>query len=297
MTILKDAATQAAPYVRRIDPNGMSAPIQRLITEVIATALSVDVLKRALGSGLTQVASILRAIPVAEGRLLERGIRLVAGSNPDLIVLTDNLRLPVTKAATEIVAMNEPTLVRSLSLDADQGGRKSYTPDLLILHRRTGIAHLVDVKRSLGSYEVSRIAELKQRMLAASLVVPDLLYKEHRRLHVAEVRVVILNAENQRSDIDNGVWPLTDLDHLVEIAGAGHVIEELRGLFRDQVEANWGQAIRAHCAKISSICPSVPTPSSVTSATTSLSNDRPADHDARATLTIGFARSPRLASG
>jgi hypothetical protein len=109
-------------------------------------------------------------------------------------VLTQNLRLPVTRAASELVEMNDPSLYRSLSLDAGSGGRKTYTPDLLILNKRTEIAHLVDMKRSLGSYELSRIAELKNRMLAA-LVVPDLLYKEHRRLCVKEVRVVILNAD------------------------------------------------------------------------------------------------------
>lgn len=295
MTTLKNTATQAADYSHRVDPERMSASIERLVDEVVATTLSVDVLQRALTIGLNEIATTLRAIPIAEGRLLERGIRLVAGSNPDLIVLIGNLRLPVTKAAAELVAMNDPALVKSLSLDADHGGRKSYTPDLLILNRTTKIAHLVDVKRSLGSYEVSRIAELKQRMLAAALVVPDLLYKEHRRLHVEEVRVVILNADNQRTDIDGGVWPLTHLDHLLEILGAGRLIDQLRGLFRDQVEANWRTALGAHPGAASDQ-PSAP-------------GHLPADHgkapslklptdaeEIRAPVSIGFARPPRLAS-
>src|SRR5690606_11312416 len=95
---------------------------------------------------------------------------------------------------------------------------------------------------SLGSYEVSRINELKSRMLAAALVVPDLLYRDHHRLVAEEVRVVILNAENQRSDIAGGVWPLSDLDHLVEISGAGKAIGMLRDRFHGRIDENWKQA-------------------------------------------------------
>ncbi|WP_234189397.1 hypothetical protein [Shinella sp. NM-101] len=217
--------------------------LEALVDEIVASGLSRDTLGRALDTGMTEVTSVLRAVPAAEGRLLERGIGLVAGRNPDLVVLTQNLRLPVTKAASELVEMNDPSLYRSLSLDADSGGRKSYTPDLLILNRRTEVAHLIDVKRSLGSYELSRIAELKNRMLAAALVVPDLLYKEHRRLRAKEVRVVILNAENQRADIDGGVWPLSHLDHLLEVDGAGSVMAHLRELFQRRVEENWSAAL------------------------------------------------------
>lgn len=187
---------------------------------------------------------------MAEGRLLERGIGFVAKRNRALVVLTDNLRLPVTRAAIELVAMNDEALVKSLSLDADSAGRKSYTPDLLIINRAMKVAHLIYGKRSLGSYELSRIAELKNRMLAAVLVLPDLLYKEHRRLHVDEVRVVILNAENQRTVIEGGVWPLTHLDHLLEIASAGAVMAQLRHLFRKRVTDNWTEALRSHSAGI-----------------------------------------------
>ncbi|PYE22955.1 hypothetical protein C8J32_1095 [Rhizobium sp. PP-CC-3A-592] len=245
MTTIKQKTTAPA-YSTVADIETLEARLNLLIDETVAPTLSTDLLRRALSAGMSDITTILRAVPAAEGRLLERGIALIASLNTDLVVLTGNLRLPVTKAATELVEMNDPKLYRSLSLDADSGGRKSYTPDLLILNRRTEVAHLVDVKRSLGSYEVSRIAELKNRMLAAALVVPDLLYKEHRRLQAKEVRVVILNAENQRTDLEGGVWPLSHLDHLLEVESAGEVMANLRHLFETRIELNWNDALQDH---------------------------------------------------
>ncbi|MDH4441868.1 MAG: hypothetical protein QE284_15965, partial [Rhizobium sp.] len=248
MTPKNNSVADATKHAHAVDLEQMLPSLDTLVNDVVEAALSTSSLQRALAVGMENIASVLRAVPVAEGRLLERGIGLIAKRNPDLVALTENLRLPVTKAATELVAMNDEALIKSLSLDADSAGRKSYTPDLLIINRATKVAHMIDVKRSLGSYELSRIAELKNRMLAAALVVPDLLYKEHRRLHVDEVRVVILNAENQRTDIDGGVWPLTHLDHLLDIAGAGAVMAQLRDLLQRRVAANWSAALRSHSA-------------------------------------------------
>ncbi|MND29029.1 hypothetical protein D3C80_195270 [compost metagenome] len=294
MTAKNTPAAAAASYDLTIDLEDMRPSLDKLVSEIVDTALSGVMFRRALTAGMDDIASVMRAVPAAEGRLLERGIGFLAKRNPDLVVLTDNLRLPVTKAAAELVAMNDVALVKALSLDADSGGRKSYTPDLLIINRSTKIGHLVDVKRSLNSYEVSRITELKNRMLAAALVVPDLLYKEHRRLHVEEVRVVILNAENQRTDIDGGVWPLTHLDHLLEIAGAGEVMAHLRELFQRRVEANWMSALNDHrldTANSPVISRSDPTERNGV-------RPRPSEDEpsaSRTPVSIGFARPPRIA--
>lgn len=294
MTAKITSAAAAASYDLTVDLEEMRPALEQLVDDVVDTALSGAMFRRALAAGMDDIASVMRAAPAAEGRLLERGIGFLAKRNPDLVVLTDNLRLPVTKAAAELVAMNDVALVKSLSLDADSGGRKSYTPDLLIINRSTKIGHLVDVKRSLSSYEVSRITELKNRMLAAALVVPDLLYKEHRRLHVEEVRVVILNAENQRTDIDGGVWPLTHLDHLLEIMGAGEVMAHLRNLFQRRVEANWMSALNDHrldTANSPMISRSDPTERN--GVRPRPSEDGPSA--SRTPVSIGFARPPRIA--
>lgn len=287
-------AVATASYDLTIDLEDIRPALDKLVSEIVDTALSGAMFRRALATGMDDIASVMRAVPAAEGRLLERGIGFLAKRNPDLVVLTDNLRLPVTKAAAELVAMNDVALVKSLSLDADSGGRKSYTPDLLIINRSTKIGHLVDVKRSLSSYEISRITELKNRMLAAALVVPDLLYKEHRRLHVEEVRVVILNAENQRTDIDGGVWPISHLDHLLEIMGAGEVMAHLRNLFQRRVEANWKSALKDHRLDTAT------KPMTSRSDPTERNGVRPGPSEdepspSRTPVSIGFAKAPGIA--
>lgn len=232
-------------YQNQLDLQVIQPRFDALVEELAAAIFPSGEVARSLSAGLDEIATMIRSVPTHEGRLLERGIAILAEANPSLVVLNQNIRLPVTKAAVELVEKNDPTLYRSLTLDSDSAGRKSYTPDLIILNRRTRVAHVVDVKRSLGSYETSRIADLKSRMLAASLIVPDLLYKEHRRLVAEDVRVVILNAANQRTDIEGGVWPLSHLDHLLEVGGVGEMMKSLRQAFRARVEETWAAALRS----------------------------------------------------
>jgi len=242
MTTLLATSARATPYQHSADFKLLEPQLKALVTEIADSALSVEAMRNSLEGSLEEAASVLRSVPVHEGRLLERGIDLLAACNPDLVVLSENIRLPLTPTAMQLVEHNEAHLYRGLTLDADTGGRRSYTPDHLIINRRTGIAHMVDVKRSLTSYEASRIAELKNRMLASALVVPDHVYKGHHRLVVKEVRVVILNAQGGRTDIKGGIWPLTHLDHVLEVTGAGEVLLSLRKLFRERIDANWEAA-------------------------------------------------------
>jgi hypothetical protein len=70
--------------------------------ELVETSLSPDVLgtMRCLAS-IDDVASVLRSLPALEGKLIELGIAAVASCNPDLKVLTQNLRLPVLPTALQ----------------------------------------------------------------------------------------------------------------------------------------------------------------------------------------------------
>ncbi|MBB6180794.1 hypothetical protein [Pseudorhizobium flavum] len=277
----------------------MTPRFDALVEELAHAAFSVDAIALGLNTSLDTIGTIVRSVPSHEGRLLERGIAMLAGFNPDLVVLTQNIRLPVSKAAVELVEMNRPAQYRSLTLDADCSGRKSYTPDLIVLNSRTRVAHVVDVKRSLNSYETSRITDLKTRMLAASLIVPDLLYKEHRRLVAEDVRVVILNAENQRTDIEGGVWPLSHLDHLLEVKGAGEMMKSLQQAFRHRIEQNWKQALQSVSGGIEG------RGVSAAAASPTQANDTPAagppDADAgpapEGVVRFGFARIPIARTG
>ena len=238
------SADRARHYETTVDLNALQPRLLALAEQAATCAFKVPQMMEALGRGLEVAATLMRAVPIQEGRLLEQGIALLAGYNPDLRALTENIRLPVTPAALQLVELNNEAHYRRLTLDADSGGRKGYTPDMLMVHQSKRLAYVVDVKRTLNSYESTRIVDLKNRMLASSLVVPDLLYKEHRRISVDEVRAVIINADGQKVDIDHGVWPLSHLDLLLEIDGAGLVIEWMRTQFASAVERNWKAAVR-----------------------------------------------------
>lgn len=238
------SAQCARHYTIAADLQALQPRLLVLAEQASTAAFTVPQMLDALAKGLEEAASLMRAVPIQEGNLLEAGIALLASTNPDLMALTENIRLPVTPAALQLVAMNDEKHFRRLTLDADTGSRKGYTPDMVLVHQAKRLAYVVDVKRTLASYESTRIADLKARMLASALVVPDLLYKEHRRIAVDEVRAVILNADGQKTDLDHGVWPLSHLDHLLEIDGAGLAIEWMRAQFAAAVERNWKMAVR-----------------------------------------------------
>ncbi|MFN3320602.1 MAG: hypothetical protein ACK43M_17780 [Allorhizobium sp.] len=244
MTNTVSGAASAPTYPCAVDPDVLHPRLDGLCHQVLTSSFGSTALMEALSSGLSDVSSLLRGVPAAEGRLIERGIQMIAGLNPELVVLTENIRLPVSKAALDLVERNDPRHYASLTLDADSGGRRGYTPDMIIVNRGTKIAHVVDVKRSLSSYDAVRLQELKKRMLAGALTVPDLLYQEHHRLAVEAVHVVILDAQNASRDNSTGIWPVSDLDHLLGVDGAGKAIAYLRRTFQTAVEQDWREALQ-----------------------------------------------------
>lgn len=298
MTTILSGVPGAPAYSHAVDFDAVQPRFGILINELSSQPFSAGALSNALAGGVHEAAAILRAIPIQEGRLIECGIGIIAGLNPDLVVLTQNLRLLVTRTALELVEKNDPKHFRSLTLDAETGGRKTYTPDLILVNRKTKLAHVIDVKRSLGSYEVSRINDLKTRMLAAALVVPDLLYREHHRLVAEEVRVVILNAGNQRSDIAGGIWPLSDLDHLVEIGGAGKALGMLREQFHARIDENWKHARHGLAGPKE---PDRPGGKADNADIDGNAGEEPIlqgrQHGDRGHIRVGFARSPRTGTG
>lgn len=236
---MNDTSTLAARG--QTDQVTLARTLDQLVRQELDRTLSVDAMIAMLDGGIAGLASLANASSVAEGRLLEKVIALIAESNPNLSVFAQ-VRLPVREDALELVEKNPEALYRGLTLDANARTRKSYIADLIILNRTTRLAHVVDIKRSLGSYEAARIVELKQRMLAGALVAPDLLWKDHQRLAVDEVRVVILEAAGKRTDVRNGIWNMGHLDHLLEVPGAADLVRRVRQDFVRLTEQNLAEA-------------------------------------------------------
>lgn len=142
MTKTNLKTTTSAAYAFSADTPELKQQFDAFIKELVEPSLSVDVLAKALSVGIDDLASVLRSLPALEGRLIELGIAAVARCNPDLKVLTQNLRLPVLPAALQIVELNDAENFRALTFDSDMGGRKTYTPDFVIHNQRTNTAML-----------------------------------------------------------------------------------------------------------------------------------------------------------
>lgn len=217
--------------------------LNRLVRKEIDRTLPVATIAKLLEGGFAGISSLANMEKATDGRLLEKAIVAIAESNPNLVVLTQ-LKLPVREDALELVDKNSEALLRGLSFDANPRTRRSYAPDLVLIDRSTRIACIVDIKRSLASYESVRITELRHRMLAAALVLPDLLWKEHRRIAVDEVHVVILEASGKRTDPQAGVWNITHLDHLLGVAGAAQLVQQVQSDFAALAEQNLLEALQ-----------------------------------------------------
>ena len=184
------------------------------------------------------LASLLRSVSFHEGRLLERGLAAVAAGHPDLEVLGKPLKLPLVEAAVQAISNNSWDVLEGVCFDCDMRTERTYRPDLVIVSRRTRKALVIDLKRSLAAYgDSARLADLKARMMAAGLILPDFLYKQHKRLSITDVDIAVIDGASRTSDHDQGIWKLTELDDLLGLSGAAAAMERLRSTFGERVRA------------------------------------------------------------
>lgn len=182
------------------------------------------------------LASLIRSLSFHEGKLLERAMIALGQRNSDLVILSQSLRLPVTPAALEAIARNRSGRLKGLAFDAEARTRMSYTPDLIVVNRARHTATVIDMKRSVASYlDTNRLEDLKRRMLAVSLILPDWLYREHQRLMVDEVGIAIVDGASAPSDHDAGIWALDEIDDLLEIDGAAAAMQAMRTAFGERM--------------------------------------------------------------
>lgn len=201
------AFAERARYSCRIAFGDIEVELAALIDRAVAAITASTPTPDAILGDYVGLAALIRSVSAHEGKLLEQAIIAIGQRNPDLVVLWQSLRLPVTPAALEAIALNRGGSLMGLSFDADARTRVSYTPDLILVNRRYHSATILDVKRSIASYlDTHRLAELKTKMLATSLILPDWLYKEHKRLMVDTVGIAIVDGASAPSDHESGIW-------------------------------------------------------------------------------------------
>jgi len=235
-------AVRAEPPVLRRYPHpvryaDVEADFDVLIDKAIAAIADGEPVEDEILGHYVNVASLVRAVSFREGKLLEQAVERLAKVNPDLVVLMQSIKLPLVKAAIEAVTGNHWRQLEGVRLDCEAPAKGSYTPDLIVVNRAKRAAFVLDLKRSLASYgDTSRLEELKLKMLASAMVLPDWLYKTQKRLMVETVGVAIIDGASRPSDHAAGVWALSEIDDLLEIDGAAACMAELRLRFGRRVQ-------------------------------------------------------------
>lgn len=258
-TLTASASTGEAPHTfrrfgNRASITAMEPPALRRFAHIVSFTdvetdldLLIDKAITAIADGepaddeilghYVHVASLVRAISFREGKLLEQAVERLSKANPDLTVLTQSIKLPLVKTAIEAIAGNAWHDLDGIKLDCEAPAKGSYTPDLIVVNRKRHSAFILDLKRSLASYgDTSRLEELKAKMMAAAMILPDWLYKTHKRIMVDTVGVAIVDGASRPSSHETGIWALSEIDDLLEIDGAALCMAQVRRRFGIRVQ-------------------------------------------------------------
>ena len=142
--------------------------------------------------------SFVRAVTFHEGILLEQGLERLASLSPVLRVIKLLEPLPIVPAALELLERNDWDALEAIHLRSDVHYKQSYMPDLLFLDRVARRAIIIDVKRSLSSYQESKLKALRRKMMAAALTAGDVLHQQGRQ-GIAEIDIAIIDGSDERA--------------------------------------------------------------------------------------------------
>ncbi|UYQ72488.1 hypothetical protein OF122_01475 [Pelagibacterium flavum] len=182
-----------------------------------------------------QVAGFVRSAVCIEGTVLETGLRAILVHSGAFALLPPEFRLPVIEAAQAAVRNNDNAALSAFRLDPKVYAVEHYTPDIVAVHRETGTAFLLELKRTTASYPRPILDVLEEKMMATALVTRDALLSGRRPLIVSRVEVAIVDCSDK--DTRDHVIGLNGFDQLLGCPGVGDSLRYLRASFAASVQS------------------------------------------------------------
>lgn len=184
-----------------------------------------------------------------EGRLVEDAIAAAVRRNPELR-LVPSKPLPIVPAAQEMLMRTPPEEIQGVRFPSRVHASETYRPDLFIVNRTRHSALILDVKRSLNSHRPQEIDRLRFRMLAVAAIAPEWI-AEHQGPLLVSVETAIVDAADQASDPERGVFRLSEIDTLLETEGTVAFVRAARAQFSRRVQ----DEIARRCGVLASSTP------------------------------------------
>jgi hypothetical protein len=216
---------------RSSNASSLRREIETLVDQTVERVLACPVKIEPTFDGFGELLSVMRSATTVEGLLIERAIGLAVRPCDDLVAVPLDRPLPILAAARAFLKRNAWTKAGSLRLDAEVHSTESYRPDHLLVDVRQHRALLLDVKRSVASYKPGHLSDLRERMMAAALVVRDVLEREHDVPPVERAEIAIIDASGDAVDHSAAIFGTADLDALLGIDGVTEAVETARQLF------------------------------------------------------------------
>lgn len=249
---------EAARFASTADLEQLRPDLERLVAQAIDAVRACSAKPDDTFGDWGELVAAIRSTAFHEGMLLERAVARLALCNPNLLVVQLDKPMPIVPAAREILRRNDGPLT-GIRLSPEVHARESYAPDIVIVDRARYSALILDIKRSLASYETRRLNDLRSRMMASAMIASDWLSIECRTPPVGDVAIAIIDGSDDAIDHDRGVWGLSEIGELLEINGAGAAMAMLRERFGQKVRQqgiavpgtlSFGEEVEARVARI-----------------------------------------------
>jgi hypothetical protein len=181
------------------------------------------------------IASIFQSAFLREPGMYKAAMPFLITSLTPLRIVHVPSRLPVTACALEQLRQGEAEPL--LPMGSLQGARVvgHYSPDYAIVNDATGVFSLIEQIRNVKTV-TSTLPRLRSTMLAAAMTAGAALGLNGCKVSAPRIRLAILDCSDNDSDMENGIYNLSEIDILLGTTGLGNALSYLKQRFRFELE-------------------------------------------------------------